>query len=46
MSMSFFNESFYDGTGSIADAMDVLSAGGTLMVASAETTRANTTAGT
>ncbi len=35
MSMSFFNESFYDGTGSIADAMDVLSAGGTLMVASA-----------
>lgn len=35
MSMSFFNESFYDGTGSISDAMDVLAAGGTLMVASA-----------
>ena len=35
MSMSFFNESFYDGTGSISDAMDTLVAGGTLMVASA-----------
>jgi len=35
MSMSFFNESFYDGTGAINDAMDDLTAGGVLMVSSA-----------
>jgi hypothetical protein len=35
MSMSFFNESFYDGTGAINNAMDELTAGGVLMVSSA-----------
>jgi len=35
MSMSFFNESFYDGTGSVNAAVDVLVAGGVLMVTSA-----------
>jgi subtilisin family serine protease len=35
MSMSFFNESFYDGSGSINAAVDVLVAGGVLMVTSA-----------
>lgn len=35
MSMSFFNTSFYDGTGPLADLMDRLHAGGTLMVTSA-----------
>ncbi len=35
MSMSFFNESFYDGTGSVNAAVDILVAGGVLMVTSA-----------
>ncbi len=35
MSLSFFNESFYDGTGAVSAAMDELAAGGVLMVASA-----------
>jgi len=35
MSMSFFNESFYDGSGSINAAVDVMVAGGVLMVTSA-----------
>ena len=35
MSMSFFNESFYDGTGSINQQMDILVSGGVLMVTSA-----------
>lgn len=35
MSMSFFNGSFYDGTGPIAEIMDRLHAGGALMVTSA-----------
>ena len=33
--MSFFNESFYDGTGSVNSAVDILVAGGVLMVTSA-----------
>jgi len=35
MSLSFFNESFYDGTGAISDLMDELDAVDTLMVTSA-----------
>jgi subtilisin family serine protease len=35
MSLSFFNESFYDGTGAVSAAMDELAAGGVQMVASA-----------
>ena len=35
MSMSFFNESFSDGTGAINDQMDALAAAGVLMVTSA-----------
>lgn len=35
MSMSFFNEGFYDGTGAINDQMDHLAAAGVLMVTSA-----------
>ncbi|MCB9780091.1 MAG: S8 family serine peptidase [Alphaproteobacteria bacterium] len=35
MSMSFFNNSFYDGSGPVADLMDRLQAGGVLMVTSA-----------
>ena len=35
MSLSFFNESFYDGTGDINDLMDQLAAAGVLMVTSA-----------
>src|SRR5262249_40309947 len=35
MSMSFFNDSFSDGTGGINDAADVLAAGGVLLVNSA-----------
>jgi len=35
MSLSFFNESFYDGTGAIAATQDTLAAGGVLMVSSA-----------
>ena len=35
MSMSFFNESFYDGTGSVNASVDILVAGGVLMVTSA-----------
>ncbi len=35
MSLSFFNESFYDGTGAINEAMDTLMAGGVQMVSSA-----------
>lgn len=35
MSMSFFNSSFYDGTGPMAEIMDRLHAGGALMVTSA-----------
>ena len=35
MSLSYFNESFYDGTGAVSDAMAELAAGGVQMVASA-----------
>lgn len=35
MSMSFFNNGFYDGSGAINDQMDELTAGGVLMVTSA-----------
>jgi subtilisin family serine protease len=35
MSMSFFNTSFHDGTGGVNDAVDVLAAGGVLLVNSA-----------
>jgi subtilisin family serine protease len=35
MSLSFFNESFYDGSGAVNAAMDELAAGGVVMVASA-----------
>jgi Subtilase family len=35
MSLSFSNNSFYDGTGPVNDQMDVLAAGGVLMVTSA-----------
>lgn len=35
MSMSFFNNSFYDGTGPVVDLMDRLHAGGVMMVTSA-----------
>jgi subtilisin family serine protease len=35
MSLSFFNESFYDGTGAVNAAMDELAAGGVQMVVSA-----------
>lgn len=35
MSLSYFNESFYDGTGDINDQMDELAAGGVMMVTSA-----------
>lgn len=35
MSMSFFNNSFYDGTGPVADLVERLSAGGVLLVNSA-----------
>ena len=35
MSMSFFNNSFYDGTGALADAAGHLAEGGTLLVTSA-----------
>ena len=35
MSMSFFNESFYDGTGSVNAAVDILVSGDVLMVTSA-----------
>ncbi len=35
MSMSFFNNSFHDGTGGVNDAVDVMTAGGVLLVNSA-----------
>lgn len=35
MSLSFYNESFYDGTGPVSDVVPVMAAGGALMVKSA-----------